>query len=46
MLLGAGQVHKLQKAGTSEVTFRVAVKDGKVVFTARAGRDPDSKASE
>jgi len=46
MLLVASQVQKLQKAGTTEVTFRVAVKDGKVVFTARAGRDADDKASK
>ena len=30
------QVKKLRKAGTPEVAFRVAVKDGKVSFTARA----------
>jgi hypothetical protein len=29
------QVNKLKKSGTSEVAFRVAVKDGKVNFTAR-----------
>lgn len=45
-LLVTSQVQKLQKAGTGAVTFRVAVKDGKVVFTARAGRDVDDKASE
>lgn len=31
-----GQVKKLRDAGNSEVAFRVAVKDGKVNFTARA----------
>ena len=31
-----GQVDKLRKSGTSEVAFRVAVKNGKVNFTARA----------
>jgi hypothetical protein len=31
-----GQVKKLKSAGSSEVAFRVAVKDGKVSFTARA----------
>jgi len=31
-----GQVKKLREAGSSEVAFRVAVKDGKVNFTARA----------
>ena len=31
-----GQVTKLRQNGTPEVAFRVAVKDGKVVFTARA----------
>lgn len=30
------QVKKLRQAGTTEVAFRVAVKDGKVSFTARA----------
>ena len=30
------QVSKLKQAGSSEVAFRVAVKDGKVNFTARA----------
>jgi hypothetical protein len=30
------QVKKLKQAGTAEVAFRVAVKDGKVSFTARA----------
>ena len=44
-LLVTSQVQKLQKTGTSEVTFRVAVKDGKVVFTARAGRDADDRMS-
>jgi hypothetical protein len=37
--LVASQVQELRKSGMSEVTFRVAVKDGKVVFTARAGKD-------
>jgi len=32
------QVTKLRQAGSSEVAFRVAVKDGKVAFTARALR--------
>ena len=32
------QVAKLRQAGSSEVAFRVAVKDGKVAFTARALR--------
>jgi hypothetical protein len=31
-----GQVQKLRRTGTPEVAFRVAVKDGKVSFTARA----------
>lgn len=31
-----GQVQKLRDAGNSEVAFKVAVKDGKVNFTARA----------
>jgi hypothetical protein len=33
------QVSKLQKTGISEVAFRVAVKDGKVSFVARALKD-------
>jgi hypothetical protein len=32
------QVSKLQSTGSAEVAFRVAVKDGKVTFTARALR--------
>jgi hypothetical protein len=31
-----GQVNKLRQSGDAEVAFRVAVKDGKVSFTARA----------
>jgi len=31
-----GQVKKLRNEGSAEVAFRVAVKDGKVAFTARA----------
>jgi hypothetical protein len=31
-----GQVNKLRESGSPEVAFRVAVKDGKVSFTARA----------
>jgi hypothetical protein len=31
-----GQVKKLRESGSAEVAFRVAVKDGKVNFTARA----------
>ena len=31
-----GQVRKLRQSGSAEVAFRVAVKDGKVNFTARA----------
>jgi len=31
-----GQVKKLRDSGNAEVAFRVAVKDGKVAFTARA----------
>ena len=36
-----GQVTKLKNAGGSEVAFRVAVKDGKVSFTARALKGVD-----
>jgi hypothetical protein len=32
------QVQKLQASGSTEVAFRVAMKDGKVDFTARALR--------
>jgi hypothetical protein len=31
-----GQVSKIRQAGGNEVAFRVAVKDGKVSFTAKA----------
>ena len=34
-----GQVNKLTSEGHTEVAFRVAVKDGKVNFTARATKD-------
>jgi hypothetical protein len=39
-----GQVKKLQQAGSKDVAFRVAVKDGKVALTARGvkGTDGDS----
>jgi hypothetical protein len=37
-----GQVQKLRNAGGSEVSFRVAVKDGKVNFTARALKNEKS----
>jgi hypothetical protein len=33
------QVSRLQKAGNTEVAFRVAVKDGKVSFIARSLKD-------
>lgn len=33
------QVDKLRTRGTGEVTFQVAVKDGKVAFTAKAKKD-------
>jgi hypothetical protein len=36
------QVNRLQKAGGREVAFRVAVKDGKVSFVARALKDTKS----
>jgi hypothetical protein len=39
-----GQVTKLQQAGNREVTFRVAVKDGKVAFTAKGVKEPGSGA--
>jgi hypothetical protein len=37
------QVSKLRDAGTPEVAFRVAKKDGKVNFTVRAVKDSDAK---
>ena len=43
-----GQVEKLQRAGSRDVAFRVAVKDGKVAFTARGvkgAEDPPSAES-
>ena len=36
----AFQVKKLRDSGNNEVAFRVAVKDGKVSFTARALKGP------
>ena len=36
-----GQVTKLRQSGSPEVAFRVAVKDGKVSFTARATEGGD-----
>lgn len=42
-----GQVAKLQQAGNREVAFRVAVKDGRVAFTARGvkatGSEPEGE---
>jgi hypothetical protein len=35
------QVKKLREGGTPEVAFRVAVKDGKVSFTARGLKGGD-----
>jgi hypothetical protein len=40
-----GQVTKLQRAGNTDVAFRVSVKDGKVAFTARGVKGPDAEAS-
>jgi hypothetical protein len=40
-----GQVSKLQQAGSREVAFRVAVKDGKVAFTARGVKGSDEDPS-
>ncbi len=36
-----GQVRKLKSSGAPEVAFRVAVKDGKVNFTARVLKSSD-----
>ena len=38
-----GQVNKLRQGGSPEVAFRVAVKDGKVSFTARAMKGASAK---
>ena len=40
-----GQVSKLQQTGSREVAFRVAVKDGKVAFTARGVKGSDEDPS-
>jgi hypothetical protein len=40
-----GQVSKLKQAGSRNVAFRVAVKDGKVAFTARAVKGADDALS-
>jgi hypothetical protein len=40
------QVNKLTTEGHTEVAFRVAVKDGKVNFTARATKDESESESE
>jgi hypothetical protein len=37
------QVTKLRDEGSSEVAFRVAVKDGKVAFTVRAAKEKEGK---
>ena len=37
------QVTKLREEGSSEVAFRVAVKDGKVAFTVRPKKEKDAK---
>jgi hypothetical protein len=38
-----GQVAKLQQAGNHEVAFRIAVKEGRVAFTARGVKESDPK---
>jgi hypothetical protein len=38
-----GQVTKLQQAGSREVALRVAVKDGRVAFTAKGVKEPSSE---
>jgi hypothetical protein len=38
--LVTAQVEKLRKSGTEQIAFRVGVKDGKVVFTAKAVKTP------
>jgi hypothetical protein len=40
------QVSKLQDAGSSEVAFRVAVKEGKVAFSAKGVRASDAERKE
>ncbi len=42
----SGQVAKLQQAGSREVAFRIAVKDGKVAFTARGLKGSSSGSGE
>jgi hypothetical protein len=37
------QVDQMKQKGTAEVAFRVAMKDGKVAFTARAMKQPDKE---
>ena len=37
------QVKKLKEKGSPEVAFRVAVKDGKVNFTARGMKEPNEE---
>ncbi len=39
-----GQVAKLQQAGSREVAFKVAVKDGRVAFTARGVKGPEPES--
>lgn len=40
----SGQVAKLQQAGNREVAFRIAVKDGRVAFTARGLKATSSES--
>jgi hypothetical protein len=40
-----GQVTKLQQGGSKDVAFRVAVKDGKVAFTAKGVKGTDGDSS-
>lgn len=42
----SGQVAKLQQAGNSEVAFRIAVKQGRVAFTARGVKGASAKSEE
>jgi hypothetical protein len=41
-----GQVARLQQTGSAEVAFRVAIKEGRVVFTARGVRATGREPSE
>jgi len=41
-----GQVAKFQQSGSREVTFRISVKEGRVAFTARGVKEPESSEGQ